>query len=147
MNTPLVIIPCAARKLDHAAPAGELYLGSYHRACRAAADRLTADGGTLLILSGLYGLVPTSRVLQPYDTRIGDPHGAPVGKLRAQAHQLGVDQAQDVIVLAGRAYADRCREVWPHARTPLAGMGIGRQLQKLAAIRDGEAVIEPPSSH
>jgi hypothetical protein len=135
--TRLVVIPCAARKLDHPAPAGELYVGSYHRACRAAADRLTANGGALLILSDLYGLVPTTQVLQPYDMRVGDPHSVTTGKLRAQARELGVDQAHEVIVLAGRAYAEHCRAIWPHARTPLVGMGIGHQLQRLAAIRDG----------
>ncbi|GGQ49861.1 hypothetical protein GCM10010250_21800 [Streptomyces althioticus] len=139
MSTRLVIIPCAARKLPHPAPAGELYVGTYHRACRAAADRLTADGGTLLILSDLYGLVPITQVLQPYDMRVGDPHSVTVGKLREQARELGVDEAQDVIVLAGRAYADHCRAIWPHAQAPLVGMGIGRQLQRLAAIRDGAA--------
>ncbi|MER6367379.1 hypothetical protein ABT255_03190 [Streptomyces mirabilis] len=42
-------------------------------------------------------------------------------------------------MLAGRAYADHCRAIWPHAQTPLigVGMGIGRQLQRLADIRDG----------
>ncbi|MCX4609443.1 DUF6884 domain-containing protein [Streptomyces mirabilis] len=137
--TRLVVIPCAARKLGHPAQAGELYVGSYHRACRAAADTLTADGGTLLILSDLYGLVPTTQVLQPYDMRVGDPHAVTVDKLREQARELAVDQAEEVIVLAGRFYADLCRKLWPHAQTPLiaTGMGIGRQLQRLAAIRDG----------
>ncbi|MFF3654934.1 DUF6884 domain-containing protein [Streptomyces olivochromogenes] len=135
----LVIVPCAARKLDHPAPAGELYVGSYHHACRAAADTLTANGGTVLILSGLHGLVLLTQVLQPYNTRVGDPHSVTVDKLRGQARELGVDQAEEVIVLAGRAYADHSRAIWPHAQTPLigVGMGIGRQLQRLADIRDG----------
>ncbi|MGJ3558932.1 DUF6884 domain-containing protein [Streptomyces sp. INA 01156] len=107
--TRLVVIPCAARKLGHPAPAGELYVGSYHRACRAAADQLTTSGGTVLILSGRYGLVPPSMVLQPYDTRIGDARSVSTDKLREQAGELGVDQAQDVTVLAGRVYAEACR--------------------------------------
>ncbi|MGY3199758.1 hypothetical protein ACVW19_000268 [Streptomyces sp. TE5632] len=82
-------------------------------------------------------MVPPSRVLQPYDTRIGDARSVSPDKLREQAGELGVDQAQDVTVLAGRVYAEACRVVWPHARTPLVGMGIGRQLQRLAGIRDG----------
>jgi hypothetical protein len=139
--TRLVIVPCAARKLGHPAPAGELYVGSYHRACRAAADTLTAGGGTVLIFSDLYGLVPLTQVLQPYDMRVGDPHSVTVDKLRQQAAELGVDQAEAVIVLAGQFYVGHCRKIWPHAQTPLigVGMGIGRQLQKLAAIRDGRA--------
>lgn len=34
---PLVVIPCGGRKLAHAAPAAELYTGSYFRAALAAA--------------------------------------------------------------------------------------------------------------
>ncbi|MET8609769.1 DUF6884 domain-containing protein [Streptomyces misionensis] len=134
--TRLVVIPCAARKLSQPAPAGELYVGSYHRACRAAADRLTADGGTLLILSDLYGFVRTTQVLQPYDMRVGDPRSVTVDKLREQARELDVDQIEEVIVLAGRAYAEHCLAIWPHAQAPLVGMGIGRQLQRLANIRN-----------
>ncbi|MFD5570422.1 hypothetical protein [Streptomyces cadmiisoli] len=48
---PVVVIPCGGAKLGHAAPAGHLYVGGYHRACRRAADALTARGGTVLLLS------------------------------------------------------------------------------------------------
>lgn len=134
MTTRLVIIPCAARKLDHPAPAGDLYIGTYHRMCRTAADAITRDSGTVLILSDLYGLVPTTQVLQPYDMRMGDPHSVDAARLREQARALDVDRAEDVTVLAGRAYADLCRSVWPHAVAPLTG-GIGYQRATLATIR------------
>ncbi|MDQ1018868.1 DUF6884 domain-containing protein [Streptomyces afghaniensis] len=65
--------PCAARKLGHPAPAGELYIGSYHRACRAAADALTADGGTVLIFSDLYGLVSVSTSVGPTAPGVSGP--------------------------------------------------------------------------
>ena len=40
----------------------------------------------------------------------------------------------DVVLFGGRAYVDLVRQVWPHARTPLAGTkGIGEQ-QRLAGI-------------
>ncbi|MEU8833897.1 hypothetical protein [Streptomyces sp900116325] len=45
----VVVIPCLGKKLPVAAPAGELYLGSYHRACRATADALTEGGATVLV--------------------------------------------------------------------------------------------------
>ena len=40
-------------------------------------------------------------------------------------------------MLAGRAYAEACRAVWPLADAPLLGLGIGYQRQHLAALRDG----------
>lgn len=52
----LVVIPCGSRKLDHPARAADLYTGSYHRACRAAAEALRPD--QLLILSARHvGLI------------------------------------------------------------------------------------------
>ncbi|MGV9310475.1 MULTISPECIES: hypothetical protein [unclassified Nonomuraea] len=44
-------------------PAGELYTGSYHRAARRAADALTHDGGRVLNLSALHGLVELDQML------------------------------------------------------------------------------------
>jgi uncharacterized protein DUF6884 len=120
----------------HPAPAAELYVGPYHRACRAAAERLTATSGFLLILSGLHGFVPPARVLEPYDVPLGSPGSITTDKLREQARQFGFEQA-DVTVLVGRTYAEACRAVWPLAETPLLGMGIGYQRQHLTALRDG----------
>jgi hypothetical protein len=40
-----------------------------------------------------------------------------------------------VMVVAGRAYTEAAREIWPHAIAPLAGVGgLGRQLARLASI-------------
>ncbi|MEW2066676.1 DUF6884 domain-containing protein [Streptomyces sp. NPDC007346] len=135
MNGPLVVIPCAARKLDRPAPAGDLYQGSYHRACRQTADTLTATGGTTVILSGLHGLLPLDRVTAPYDMRMGDPGSVTPDRLRDQAQGLGLADAPTVVVLAGALYVTAARAVWPHAFAPLSGRGIGRQLQRLAELR------------
>ncbi|MFF4902535.1 DUF6884 domain-containing protein [Streptomyces sp. NPDC001068] len=142
---PLVIIPCGSSKLDHAAPAGELYVGSYHRSCRAAADALTADGGTVLILSALYGLVPLEQEIEPYDLRMGQLGSVAVEKLREQAQELGVDGAQEVVILAGETYTDAALLVWPEASTPLAGLGgMGYHLQYLARLAaDPSATVTP----
>ncbi len=131
----LVVIPCAARKLDRPAPAGELYQGSYHRACRQTADALTADGGTTVILSGLHGILPLDRTVEPYEMRMGDPGSVTADQLRDQARTLGLANVHTVVVLAGARYVDAARQVWPHAFAPLTGRGIGRQLQRLAELR------------
>ncbi|MFE7933395.1 DUF6884 domain-containing protein [Streptomyces sp. NPDC057456] len=134
----VVIIPCGAAKLDRSAAAGELYVGSYHRACRRAADALTATGGTVLVLSALYGLAPLERVLQPYELRMGQPGSITADRLQAQAQELGLDRAADVTVLAGVTYAAAALEIWPQASTPLAGLGgMGYQLRALAALAGG----------
>lgn len=131
----LVVIPCGAAKLAHAAPAGEMYTGSYARACARAASALTAAGGTVLVLSALYGLTPLDRVIEPYELRMGQPGSVTGEQLREQARALGVDRAREVVVLAGAAYTAAARQVWPDAAAPLAGLaGMGYQLQRLAAI-------------
>lgn len=137
---PVVVVACGARKAEHPAPAGALYLGSYHRAMRRAADALTRHGGRVIILSALHGLVTLDTVLAPYNLRMGEPDSVTAATLREQAAALGLDGAQ-VTVLGGRAYVEAVQQVFPDALTPLAGSrGIGEQLARLAAIyRDAPA--------
>lgn len=134
----VVVIPCGAAKLDRPAPAGELYTGSFHRACRRAADALARPEDTVLVLSALHGLVPLDRVLAPYELRMGQAGSVTGDQLRRQARELGVDGAREVVVLAGAAYTAAARQVWPAASAPLEGAGgMGYQLQRLKALREG----------
>jgi hypothetical protein len=138
----VVVIPCGAAKLDRPAPAGELYTGSFHRACRKAADALTRPEDTVLVLSALHGLVPLDRVLEPYELRMGQPSSVTGDQLRAQAREIGVDRTAEVTVLAGSAYTAAARQVWPHAAAPLEGAGgMGYQLQRLKALREGRYAL------
>ena len=130
------VSPCAARKRAEPAglPAGELYVGSYHLACRRAAAALTTPD-RILILSALHGLLSLDRVIAPYELRMGQPGSIGVGALRRQAEQLHLVDEQRVIILAGRAYTTAALAVWPAATTPLAGAGgLGRQLAVLGGI-------------
>lgn len=130
----VVVIPCGGAKLDHAAPAGQLYTGSYHRACRAAADALGAR--RVLILSALHGLVELDAVLAPYELRMGQPGSVTAAQLAEQAERLGVAGARSVVALAGQTYTEPLRAVWPTLVEPLAGSrGIGDQLGRMARIR------------
>jgi hypothetical protein len=74
----LVIIPCAAAKADHAAPAAELYSSANFRHMLTAAIATAADTAALygesakvMILSAAHGLVELDDVLAPYDTKMG----------------------------------------------------------------------------
>ncbi len=130
-----MIIPCGSAKLNHKAPAGELYVGPYHRSCREAADALTAEGGTVLVLSARYGLVTLDQEIEPYNLRMGQLGSVTVEQLREQARDLGVDAAENVIILGGEAYTNAALQVWPQAATPLAGLsGMGYQRQYLAQV-------------
>ncbi|MFD4020611.1 DUF6884 domain-containing protein [Streptomyces sindenensis] len=152
----VVIVACGGRKAVYAdgirkgepvigERAGALYVGSYHRAMRRAADALTRNGrtGRVLILSAKYGLVELSQHLLNYDLKAGDPGTVDGETLRRQAHELGISGAA-VTVLGGRAYTELAGEVWDDFAAPLAGTrGIGEQLARLAAIYDpARAVVE-----
>ncbi|MCQ4045798.1 DUF6884 domain-containing protein [Streptantibioticus rubrisoli] len=132
---PVVVIPCSGPKLDHAAPAGKLYVGRLHTHARRTADALTARGGTVLVLSALHGFLPLDQVIEPYDHTWEDVGSVTVEELRAQAAELGLTDAE-VVLLTPEKYTQRAAAVWPHARTPLAHLGIGRQRGRLTAMRE-----------
>ncbi|WP_330469317.1 hypothetical protein OG547_35305 (plasmid) [Streptomyces longwoodensis] len=132
---PVVVIPCSGPKLDHAAPAGQLYTGPLHAHARRTADALTAHGGTVLVLSALHGFLPLGQVIEPYDHTWKDAGSITVEELRAQAEEMGLADA-DVVLLTPGQYTQRAAAVWPQARTPLAHLGIGRQRGRLTAMRE-----------
>ncbi|WP_433332502.1 DUF6884 domain-containing protein [Spirillospora sp. CA-294931] len=131
----VVVVGCGGAKLDRPAPAGQMYVGTFHRLCRQAAERLRPD--RLFILSAKYGLVRPDHYIRPYDIRIGDPDQVQPERLERQAKKEGCWYADLVIVLAGHAYVDLTRTVWPDAVAPLAGArGIGEMRAILTEIRD-----------
>ncbi|MGW1976642.1 DUF6884 domain-containing protein [Streptomyces sp. NPDC001889] len=137
----LIVIPCSAVKTQvppfTALPAGELYRpGSYHLACRRAAEALAGTGSTIRVLSALYGLVSLEEPVLTYELRIGQPGAVSAQEVREQAREQGLARPGEVWVLAGRDYARTVTEVWPTALRPLEGTrGIGEQRSRLAQIR------------
>ncbi|MBU3865574.1 hypothetical protein KN815_16250 [Streptomyces sp. 4503] len=132
---PVVVIPCSGPKLGRAASAGELYTGDLHTHARRTADALTAHGGTVLVLSALHGFLPLDQLIEPYDHTWKDPGSITEEELRAQAAELGLTDA-DVVLLTPGEYTKRAAAVWPRARTPLAHLGIGKQRGRLTALRE-----------
>lgn len=125
----MVLVPCSARKADLPGGSAETMYqpGSYHLAAKQAAAALTAAGGQWLILSAKYGLLRPGDQILDYDLKAGGAGTVSATHLRRQAHELAVTGAY-VTVLAGRAYAELARAVWPHGlHEPLATLGgIGR---------------------
>jgi len=143
----LVIVGCGHKKAARKhSDAHSMYVGSYHLAARRAADALVGrspgrfdigDGVDTyqMILSARYGLLDLFAVVETYDLRMGKPGSVTAETVAYQAQQFGLDDATEVIVLAGKAYADVVTAVWPHAIRPLDGTAsIGEQLAILAGI-------------
>lgn len=129
----LIVIPCGARKLDHPARAADMYTGSYHRACRRAADALRPD--RLVILSARYGLLDLDDEIEPYDTPHGAADAVTAQFLQDQAAERGVAALDPVVVLGGARHTALAKAVWPHALTPLSGTrGMGEQIARLGAM-------------
>lgn len=63
-----LLIGCGGLKLDHAAPARELYTGPLFRAARGYAE---SSGLPWAVLSARYGVVLPEQVIAPYEYRLG----------------------------------------------------------------------------
>jgi hypothetical protein len=105
------VIPCGAAKLDHPAPARDLYTGQMFRHTLAAAeaaatwDRTHGCGeARILILSALHGLTELHAVKAPYEQKMGQPGSVTPAELTAQALDLGIDWGSDVYALLPAAY-------------------------------------------
>lgn len=137
VGRPIIVIPCSATKLPlppgKKAPAEKLYQGPYFTKALAAARAI--PGGRVFILSGLHGFLAPSTPIATYEQRL-DPRHINHALHREQVNALGraVRHAPEVIALAGKDYADAVAAIWPHTVRPLAGAGIGVQLQRLTRI-------------
>ncbi|MGV9649802.1 DUF6884 domain-containing protein [Streptomyces sp. NPDC003554] len=132
----LVVIPCGSSKLSRAARAVDMYIGSYHRACRKAADALQPD--RVLILSARYGLLGLDDVIEPYDTSHGTTDAITAHALLEQATARDIVFLDPVVALGGARHVSLVRSIWPHVLAPLAGAGgMGRQMARLAAMSKG----------
>jgi len=110
-----------------------MYIGSYHRACRRAAEALQPD--RLVILSARYGLLDLDDEIEPYDTPHGAADAVTARLLRDQAAERRVAALDPVVVLGGARHVALAKAVWPHARTPLSGTrGMGEQFARLTAM-------------
>ncbi|MEV5265252.1 DUF6884 domain-containing protein [Streptomyces werraensis] len=145
----VVVIQCGDKKAEPSwekyhyrgvVPAGQLYVGPYHRSLRLAASALTNPLLTW-IMSARHGLVELKRPLGPYDVRLGDSKSVTAEQMRRHGASLDLADA-DVIFLGSRKYAELFREVVPHAVTPLAGDLLAQRSQCAAVRRSPDLVRE-----
>src|SRR5262245_25278639 len=133
----MVIVACGAKKLDRAARARDLYLGSYFRACLAYALAI-APAKDIFVLSAKYGLIGINDQIEPYDLKMGEPGSVTVSALSDQAGFAGLFD-EEVTVLGGKSYVRVCRKVWPKAKAPLEKLGgLFKQISWMRSQADGK---------
>lgn len=108
------VIPCGAGKLDHAAPAKDLYTGSmfrqtYENVARLATEDRAAGRGAgqvrILILSAKLGLIEVDQEIEPYELKMGAAGSVTADEVRAQAIALGMDWGPGEDDRPGEVYA------------------------------------------
>ena len=135
------LVSCAAKKLDHPAPARHLYTSALFRMSLKYAE---AHCSTTYILSALYGLVPLDAVIAPYDVRLkaganNYPWALDVVRELAARHPRG----GDLLLLAGAVYVDPLLDAldvvdWRgQVIQPLEGLQIGERLSWLSKRTKG----------
>jgi len=122
------LVACGKRKLDVAAPAGDLYIGQLFRKASAYAEE-TYD--RWFILSAKHGLLRPDEVIEPYDLSM-----AHLAADERRAWAAGVAEELDRLELmgsefffhAGSRYTSVLAPMLRRSTWPLQGLGIGRQL-------------------
>jgi hypothetical protein len=138
------VIACGKAKLDHPAPARELYTGNLFRAAR---EYVETRCDEWFILSAKHGLVLPDDVLAPYELYLAatTPRYQAAWNLRVGrqvTRYVGPRNAR-LVVLAGTAYrAWSATSLYP-IETPLRGLGMGKQLAYLTKANALPARVTP----
>jgi len=131
----VLLIACGATKLDHPAPAADLYTGSL---TRAAIRHARAQSSPWYIVSALHGLVEPAQVLDPYNVSIADLDRdyRPIWA-RQVAGRLALLHPDCDVVEAhlGAVYLRALRPFLPRVEDSLVGLGIGHRLRWYAERR------------
>lgn len=136
----VVLVGCVKTKLDHAAPARDLYTSALFRKQRAYAE---ASRLPWFVLSAEHGLVDPSRVIEPYELHLA---ATPRAYRAAWGRQVVADLSSAlggldrrvVEIHAGAAYVDAIRSGLAAGGAtvvePLAGLTMGERLAWYAPV-------------
>ncbi len=128
-----MLISCAAKKTEHKAQAQDLYASPLFQRALAYARFLGPDD--VYILSAKYGLLDLTTEIEPYDLTLKDMSSndarAWADKVLSQLAQKTEFSRDTFIFLAGDAYRRFIVPKLAHWEAPLAGLPIGKQLQRL----------------
>lgn len=131
----IALIPCTAKKLDHAAPAKELYCSDNFRKLLRITELQNVD--KVLILSGLHHVVELDTVLEPYDYTL---EGKPVmvkrefGRVIAEELSKRFDLESDEFIIYTPSDYNYFADNIKHKKFPLKGLSQGKRAQKINEI-------------
>ncbi len=141
MSEKVVLVACASQKLDHPAPAADLYQSAWFKKASRYAQ---ITGDRWYILSAKHGLVGPDEVIAPYDQMLNRKaqREAWARRVLAALTRLVRPEGAEIVFLAGLRYRDPLVE-WLTARgygvqVPMAGLGIGQQLRWLKGELEGQ---------
>ena len=89
--------------------------------------------GAVLILSAKHYVLSPYQIVEPYECEMPRTKSARAEWAKKTASMLVPFRSRETIVLAGKFYADATIG-FTNKKTPLAGMGIGYQLQYLKGL-------------
>ncbi len=130
----LTLVSCVGLKLDHAAPAADLYRSQWFLKAR----RYAESQGEWRILSALHGVLHSDEMTEPYERTLNT---LPEAERRAWsemvAPQILALSPSSATFLAGAHYRKHLiPELEKHGircHVPMRGLGIGQQLAWLGA--------------
>ncbi len=131
------LVSCSASKLDHAAPARELYTSQLFRGSLRVAERACER---VYILSAKHGVLGTGQDVDPYDVTLSrmHPKDRVLWGYRCAMQLVALEGALpiDVAFYAGKEYvaplAQALKPLRWRVHEPMAGLQIGERLAWLA---------------
>ncbi len=132
----VVLISCAKKKLDHAAPAKDLYASPLFRLSWKYAQTRNPD--KIFILSAKYRLLDPEKVVEPYDQTLKRMNRQERKEWSAEVLKElrdDTDMKNDkCVLLAGRPYLEYIGDEIVHKEEPLKGLSIGRRISRLKEL-------------
>lgn len=126
----IVVIPCGAKKINKPAPACNLYIGPYFKACWSYSISLT-NYSNIYILSAKHGLIKSTTILYPYNLQMGQPGSIGLKKIEEQASEYGIIN-KNIIGLGGIKYTSLMKQVFgKESKYPITGLQMGYAIKWL----------------
>lgn len=139
----IVLLPCTKSKLEHPAPASELYTASHYWRCLWHYKDKVAPKAPAFVVSALHGLLDlqSDTLVEPYELSVADL-SRDTRKVWAQKVADSVSQMGDTIVwLLPKSYQKHIKPLLPDHQhlTPFDGLrGIGDIKRHCLAAESGD---------
>ncbi|MCE2885860.1 MAG: DUF6884 domain-containing protein [Pseudanabaena sp.] len=136
MNKQIVLISCASRKLSQKAKVKDLYVSTLFKLNLKYAQQLEPDN--IFILSAKHGLLSLEQEIEPYEQTLNNMYTNEVkqwaDQVLEQISEICSIEETTFIFLAGKKYRKYLLPHLKNIQTPLEGLGIGKQIQKLKEL-------------